>query len=301
MRTLRSWSPLLLVLLASACRHDIPSLEPRLASTPPSRLRFQSLENAVLTERVSSSLRRASVPGEQVAEMTTTTRLAPEPQGWRLTQQVTHASLSRNAVPVKTLVEEVLVRAPLQIRLATDGTFVRLEEPGAALAALSAVRPAGLDVTALERLFAPEALEARTRAEWEVKYGGLYGRPLEPGQRVLAVGTVELGGREVTYLLERLFTGWRLTEHGETWVFALRCLEAPGEEAPPEVRDVLNRAGDPEVTPGVTCEGEQLLGQSGFLPVRRGFTLRATLDGETWTWATQAALESVRTPEEEQR
>ena len=56
-------------------------------------------------------------------------------------------------------------------------------------------------------------------------------------------------------------------------VFTLRCLDAPGEQAPAAVRDVLRLAGDPEVTAGVECEGEQLLGKGRFLPVRRGFTL----------------------------
>jgi len=196
---------------------------------------------------------------------------------------------------------DVLTRFPLRVRLAADGTYVQVVEPEAARAVLEEVAPAGLDVTPLVRFFAPEELDARTRDEWEVKYGGLYGRVLTPGQRSFVVGTVPLGGHEVTYLLERTFTGTLLTEYGEALVFTLRCLDAPGAQSLQAARDTLHLAGDPELTPGVQCEGEQLLGRGRFLPVRRGLTLRATLDGETWTWATQSALESLRAPEEEEK
>jgi predicted CoA-binding protein len=40
-----------------------------------------------------------------------------------------------------------------------------------------------------------------------------------------------------------------------------------------------------------------LLGKGRFLPVRRGLTLRATVGGETWTWTTRSALESLQAPE----
>lgn len=166
---------------------------------------------------------------------------------------------------------------------------------------LKQVAPAGADVTPLRRFFAPDELEARTRGEWEVKYGGLYGRATEPGQHSYAVGTVPLGGHEVTYLLERTFTGSLLTDFGEGMLFSLRCLPPPGDDAPEPVREALRLAGNPEPTPGVECEGEQLLGRGRFLPVRRGLTLRATVAGETWTWATRSELESLRSPEEERQ
>lgn len=134
-----------------------------------------------------------------------------------------------------------------------------------------------------------------------MKYGGLYGRTLTPGQHTYAVGRVALGGLEVVYVVDRLFTGWQLTEYGEALAFTLRCLAPPDAAAEPAVREALRTAGDPEVTAGVECEGEQLLGRGRFLPVRRGFTLRAKRENDTWTWATRSALESLRTPEEEQR
>ncbi|PTL77677.1 hypothetical protein [Vitiosangium sp. GDMCC 1.1324] len=301
MCALRSCFLLLLVASAAACSHNVPSLMPEPAAPPPPRLEFRPPEGSMLTETVKSSLRRSGAPGAQEAQLTTVTGFTREQGSWLLTQRVTGARYSRDGSPVKTLVDDVLTRVTLRVRLAADGTYVRVEDPEAALAALKQVAPAGQDVSPLERFFSPDALEARTRAEWEVKYGGLYGRSLDQGQHLYVVGTVPLGGREVAYLLERTFTGTVTTEYGEAMVFTLRCLGAPGEDAPEAVREALRQAGNPELAPGVECEGEQLLGRIRFLPVRRGFTLRATLDGETWTWATQSALESVQAPEEEQR
>nr|QKW93656.1 hypothetical protein [Vitiosangium cumulatum] len=301
MCALRSCFLSFLVVSATACSRNVPSLLPEPTAPPPPRLEFRPPEDAVLTETVKGSLRRSGAPGTQEAQLTTVSGFTREQGGWLLTQRVTGARYSRDGSPVETLVDDVLTRITLRVRLAADGTYVRVEDPGVALAALKQVAPAGQDVSPLERFFAPDELEARTRGEWEVKYGGLYGRSPEPGQHLYAVGTVPLGGREVAYLLERTFTGTQLTPYGEAMVFTLRCLGAPGEDAPEAAREALRLAGNPELTPGVECEGEQLLGRSRFLPVRRGFTLRATLDGETWTWATQSTLESMQAPEEEQR
>lgn len=301
MRLLRSCSLVLLVASATACSRKVLLPVPEPTAPRPLRLEFRPPEDSLLTETVKSSLQRGGVPGSQEAVLTTVTRFTREQGGWLLTQRVTEARYSLNGAPVETLVDDVLTRFVLRVRLAADGAYVGVVEPEAALAALEAVAPPRQDVSLLEDFFAPDALEARTRGEWEVAYGGIYGRTLAPGQRSYAVGTVPLGGREVAYLLERTFHGTRTTEQGEAMVFTLRCLEAPGEGASQEVRETLVLAGNPKLTPGVECEGEQLLGRGRFLPVRRGLTLKATLDGETWTWATQSALESVRAPEEERR
>ncbi|ATB27451.1 hypothetical protein [Melittangium boletus] len=301
MRTLPPSFLLLLAASVTACHRDIPSLEPRFAVEPPLRPQFVPPEDSLLTETVKSSLRHSGSPGSQDAEMTTVSRFSPEDRAWLLTQRVTQSRHTRDGAEVRSLVDDVLQRAPLRLRLAADGTYVRLAEPDAVLAAVRALPSTGLDVTPLERFFAPDVLEGRTREEWEVKYGGLYGRSLVPGQRGYAVGRLSLGGGEVTYLLERTFTGTQLTEHGEALVFSLRCLAAPGDTSPQAVRDTLRAAGDPEPTPGVECGGEQLLGKGRFLPVRREFTLRAELGGETWTWTTQSTLASLRALEEETR
>lgn len=299
MRTLPSCSLLLLVLTVAACNRHVPPLVPAPAPPPPLRLEFQPPVTAALSETAKSSVRRSGTPGAQEAEVTTITRFTPEQGGWLLTQSLTRANYTRDGAPVETLVDDVLTRFPLRVRLAADGTYVRVVEPGAALAALKEVAHAGQDVSALEGFFAPEVLDERTRGEWEVKYGALYGRGLDPGESTYVVGTVPLGGREVTYLLARSFTGTLLTEYGEAVVFTLRCLAEPGADAPEVVRETLRLAGSPVLTPGVECEGEQLLGRGRFLPVRRSLTLRAPVDGETWTWTTQSTLESLQAYEEE--
>lgn len=142
MRPPRPWSLVLLTVAAAACHRHIPSLEPASGTVAPLRLTFQPPGDALLTETVTSSLAHGG-GGAQEAEMTTATRFSAEPEGWLLTQRVVQSRYTRDRAPLKTLVEEVLVRAPLRVRLAADGTFVRLAEPGAALAALSEVAPAG--------------------------------------------------------------------------------------------------------------------------------------------------------------
>lgn len=297
-------SSCLLLLLASsaACHRDVPSLTLRPAARPGVRPLFQPPEDMLLTETVRSSLRREGAPGSEEAEMTTASRFTSEEGTWRLSQRVTRSRYLQDGQPVTSLVGTLLERVVSRVRLAADGTFVQLEAPGSARETLRELAPRGLDVSGLERFFSPEEWEARTRREWAVTYGGVYGGTLEPGQRGHAVGGLSVGGREVTYLLERTFTGTRPTEFGEVMVFTLHCLAAPGDTSPGSAHEALRRAGQPEVTPGVECDGEQLLGVERFLPVRRGLTLRVSWDGDTWSWATHATLDSVRAPgEEEQR
>jgi hypothetical protein len=292
----------LFVVSACACAaRNPPPLVPAPGPPPPLRLDFRPPVDVALVETVRSSLQRGSAPQARAAEMTTVSRFTPEAGGWRLTQRVTQARTLREGKMVETPVDELLSRFSLQVRLAEDGTFVGVLEPGAARAAIRQMGLAEPVVVELERLLAPEAVEARTRREWELKYGGLYGRALEEGQKSYGVGTVALEGREVTYLLERTFAGMVLTEHGEAVVLALRCLERPGEDAPEPVREALEAARELELTPGVQCEGEQVLGRGRVLPIRRSFTLRVPVEGESWTWTVQSALESLQPLEEEQK
>jgi hypothetical protein len=291
--------PLVFLLAApgTACHRAIASLDPVFPVESSVRTRFQPPQDTALTERVSSSLRRGDAADVQEAEMTTVTRFTAEPNAWRLGQRVTQARYTRAGVPVRSLVDTVLSRVEVAWRLAEDGTFVELAEPAVQWARVQDVlrREAapGLDVTPLERFFAPDTLAERLRSEWEVKYGGIYGRTLVPGQRGYAVGSLPLGEGRVTYLLERTFLGTRLTEHGEALVFSLVCLGPPGSTSPEAVREALREAGEPELTPGVECGGEQLLGRGRFLPVRWEFTLRAEVGADTWSWATRSTLESL--------
>ena len=289
----------LVALAATACstRTSPPPLEPAPTASPPLRLEFRPPTDVALIETVKSSLRRGATPGAQEVELTTDTRFTSERGGWLLTQRVTQASTTQDGAPVETPVDDILLRLTMQVRLASDGTFVDLLNPEAVEAALHEVVPEGATgVEALERFFHPEAVEVRARREWEQKYGGLYGWGLSEGQKTWTVSTVMVEARVLTYLLERTFTGTLLTEHGEAVTFALRCVGAPpdGSADARPVRAVLEAAGNPELSPGVQCEGEQVLGRGRFLPVRRSLTVRAPMQDGEWTWTVQSVLQSLQ-------
>ncbi len=286
-------------LAATACstRTSPPPLAPAPAAPPPLRLEFRPPTDVALIETVKSSLRRGATSGAQEVELTTDSRFTSEQGRWLLTQRVTQASTTQDGAPVETPVDDILQRLTMKARLAADGTFVDLLNPEAVETALHEVVPEGATgVEALERYFHPEAVEVRARREWELKYGGLYGRGLSEGQKTWTVSTVMVDAHVLTYLLERTFTGTLLTEHGEAVTFALRCVGLPREDSPDAgpVRAVLEAAGRPELSPGVQCEGEQVLGRGRFLPVRRSLTVRAPVQGGDWTRTVQSMLQSLQ-------
>ncbi len=183
----------LVALAATACstRTSPPPLAPAPAAPPPLRLEFRPPTDVALIETVKSSLRWGAAPGAQEVELTTDSRFTSERGGWLLSQRVTQASTTQDGAPVETPVDDILLRLTMQVRLAADGTFVDLLNPEAVEAALHEVVPEGATgVEALERYFHPEAVEVRARREWELKYGGLYGRGLSEGQKTWTVSTV---------------------------------------------------------------------------------------------------------------
>jgi len=97
----------------------------------------------------------------------------------------------------------------------------------------------------------------------------------------------------VRYVLERTVTGTELTDQGSALVLGLKCLDAVPEDAPPELREVVEEAGSSALTPGVTCEGEQVVARGYFVPMRRKLTVHAKVGDATWTLATQTKLEML--------
>jgi hypothetical protein len=190
-------------------------------------------------------------------------------------------------------VDDVLERFTLQVRLAADGTFVELVDAEAAQRAVREVVPAGPEAEALERFFAPEALEARTRQEWERKYGGLFQRNLLEGQRTWTVERMPAGEDEVVYVLERMVLGTEPTDYGDALTLTLRCLDTVPPGAPKELREAYAAAGSPALTPGVTCEGEQVVARARFVPVRGSLTVRAKVGEAQWTLATESKAEKL--------
>ena len=290
----------MLSLTAASCRRAPPPLVPTAARPPPVRLDFQPPVDRVLTESVRAvrEVSRGGTSTREEAELTTETRFTPAEGGWLLAQVVPRSRLTRGAADggaaVDTWVDDVLTRFTLRVRLAADGTFVKLVLPETALEALRQVVPPGTDVAALERFFSPEALEARTRREWEAKYSGLFARNLTEGQRTWVVDTLPVGDEPVTYVLERTVQGTRDTQYGDALVLSLRCLDAVPEDAPDELAEAWEAAGRPRLTPGVTCEGEQLVARGRFVPVSRVLTVKATVAGEAWTVTTESKAQGLQ-------
>jgi hypothetical protein len=291
----------LLLVLATGChRQKPPSLMPSKGEPPPLRLDFRPPVGRVLTE-TGTTTRTVTHAGAQVAEeaeVRMETRYTPASGGWLMTQAVTRTSLTRAGTPVNTLADAVLRRFALQVKLAADGAFVDAMEPEAAQQALHEVAPAGADVGALEAFFAPDAVEARARHEWEVKYAGLFRRNLVEGQRTWVVDRFPAGEGEVTYVLERIVTGTEASVYGDALTLGLRCLDKVSEGAPKELREAWEAAGSPALTPGVTCEGEQVVARALFVPVRRSLTVHAKLGEDVWTLSTRTKAEKL---EEEAR
>nr|WP_324289945.1 hypothetical protein [Pyxidicoccus sp. MSG2] len=294
--------------LTAACRRAPPPMVPTAARPPPVRLDFQPPVDRVLTETVRAVrvVVRGGATVREEAELTTETRFTPAEGGWLLAQVMPRSRLVRGGpasavdggtavgTEVDTWVDDVLTRFTLRVRLAADGTFVKLVSPESALEALRQVVPAGTDMAALERFFSPEVLEARTRREWEARYSGLFRSNLTEGQRIWAVDALPMGDTQVAYVLERTVQGTRDTEYGDALVLSLRCLDALPADAPAELMDAWETAGRPQLTPGVTCEGEQLVARGRFVPVSRELTVKAAVAGEQWTVTTESRAQGLQ-------
>jgi hypothetical protein len=282
-------------LVLAACTKPATSLVPEAGAPPPVRLDFRPPVDRALTERVLSSrtVERGGTRQAEEAEMTTVTRFTPAENGWQLVQTVSRARMTRGGAPMETVVDDVLARFPLRLQLAADGAFVKVVNADEGLKALRQVVPAGQRAGPLEAFFAPESIETRARRDWEARYGGLLQRNLMVGQHTWGVDSFPTGETEVVYVVRRTVTGTELTDQGDALVLSLRCLDTVPEDAPAELREVLAEAGGPTLTPGVTCEGEQVVARGYFVPVRRSITVRAKVGEATWTLSTQTKLEML--------
>lgn len=277
----------------AGCTKPASSLVPEAGAPLPVRLDFRPPVDRAMTERVQTArtVERAGTKQSEEVDMTTVTRFTPAESGWQLAQTVTRARMTRGGTPVETVVDDVLTRLGLRVRLAADGAFVKLVNADEGLKALRQVVPAGQQAGLLEAFFSPEALETRAREEWEAKYGGLLQRNLMVGQHTWAVERFSTADGEVRYVLERTVQGTELTDQGDALVLGLKCLDAVPDDAPEELRDLVAEAGGSALTPGVTCEGEQVVARGYFVPMRRNLTVHARVGDATWTLATQTKLE----------
>lgn len=295
MRSGLLWCGLLLS-LTSACRKAPPLRVPIPEVSRRVRVSFQPPVDRVLTEsqRAGRVVEKGGSVLREEVELTTESRFTPSAGGWLLTQGVTHARQTRAGVEVKSWVGEVLKRFMLRVQLAADGAFVKLVSPESAGEAVRQSVPPGVDAGPLERFFQPEVLEARTRREWEAKFGGLFQRYVSEGQRTWMVDVLPVGDTQVAYVLERTVQGTRDTEYGDAVVLSLRCLDAVPEEAPDALSDAWVAAGRPELTPGVTCQGEQVVAYGRFVPVSRELTVKAQVDGAAWTLTMESRAQGLQ-------
>lgn len=297
MRTGLLWSCLLWSLAGAGCTSRYPPLNPAPGLPPPVRLDFKPPVDRLLTESVRAirALQREGQPEvRDEAAFTTETRFTPSDGGWRVAQAVRTPRQVHDGRDVSSLSGAVLERFTLRMQLAADGTFVKLVGPEAAQEALRQVAPEGTGVPEVERFFSPEALEGRTRREWEAKYAGLLQRNLVEGQRTWAVDSVNMDGEERTYLLERTVLGTRPTMFGDAVVLSLQCLDALPPKASAELKAVWAEAGSPELSKGVTCEGEQVVATGRFIPVRRLLKVKAVEAGTTLTLTTESQAEALQ-------
>jgi hypothetical protein len=291
----RQLSWLCCALVLAACTKPATSLVPEAGAPPPVRLDFRPPVDRAMTERVQTSrtVERGGTQQREEAEMTTVTRFTPAENGWQLVQTVSRARMLRGGTTVETVVDDVLTRFPLHVRLAADGAFVKVVNADEGLKALRQALPAGQQAGPLEAFFSPESIETRARRDWQARYGGLLQRNLMVGQHTWGVDSFPAGETEVVYLVQRTVTGTELTDQGDALVLSLRCLDTVPEDAPAALREALEEAGAPTLTPGVTCEGEQAVARGYFVPVRRSLTVRAKVGDATWTLTTQTRLEML--------
>ncbi|TSC20299.1 hypothetical protein [Corallococcus sp. Z5C101001] len=287
----------LVLSLAAGCKSRYPPLNPAPGLPPPVRLDFKPPVDRLLTESVRAT-RAVQRPGQpetrDEAAFTTETRFTPSDGGWRVTQAVRTPRQVHAGQDVPSLAGAVLERFTLRMQLAADGTFVKLVGAEAAEEALRQVAPSGPGVAEVARFFTPEALEIRTRREWEAKYSGLLQRNLVEGQRTWAVDFVSVDGVERAYLLERTVDGTRPTMFGDAVALSLTCLDALPTKAPAEMRAAWSEAGSPELFKGVTCEGEQVIARGRFVPVRRLLKVKAVGEGGTVTLTTESQAETLQ-------
>jgi hypothetical protein len=298
---------------SSGCKRR-STVAPATDYAQPLRLDFRPPVDRDLSESVTVSMQRgaggpagaapiATDPAEPPADgvtLTTVSRFSREGQAWVLEQRTGQVQLRRGGAAVDSPLATLLQRIPLRVQLARDGAFVRVLDAERGEVELA---ESGLDEAtreALREVIGADALQERVRREWTAKYGGLFGRNLQLGQKLYALEAVPVEGSERSYVLERTLSGTLLTDYGEALVFTLRCLGEAAPDAPAEVRALLSAPGAPQLEPSVSCDGEQVIARGTFVPVRSHLTVRvsgapagAGGAAEVWTWSRRTAAQEL--------
>ena len=226
--------------------------------------------------------RRGQTQVQEVVRTTMESRFDRRERGWSFSQAITQIEVTHNGQRIDNPLVQLVTKFPLRVRLAEDGAFVELENPEEVTRAVQESFPNPEEAKVMLQYFAPEALEAQVRREWEGKYGGLLGREVGPGNALYQVESTTTGdGEEIFYVVERKVAGVRTRDHGQELVLTITCPLRPDDAALPEqMRARLDEAGTPPLNASVRCEGEQVVGLTPFAPRGTAQQVTAKVDGE---------------------
>jgi hypothetical protein len=210
-------------------------------------------------------------------EMVSSSRWASaEQSGYRVKQSVREVKAQLDGKPVEDPLLVLATRFPVELRVAGDGAFVELANREAVRTAVEAAFPDEVQRQQVLEFFTPEAVEEQARLEWEQKYGGLFGRPLEPSHPLYAVEATAVGPLPLAYMLERRLTGTAKTALGEAVVLEQSCVQEAGKAVDAAAWTAAWEArGKPALDPSLECEGELVWAVSPFVPLSSRLTLKA--------------------------
>ncbi len=301
-------------LLAVGCK-SAPQVFPDKGGGPiapeATRVTFQPPAGERIVEKsvTQRTERQGQTRNEEVVRATLESRFDRAERGWTLTQGMQAVEYRHNGTVVENPLVQFMTRLPIRARLAEDGTFVRLDNADEIQAAIGAAFSDPNEVAVMREYFAPEAVEAQVRREWEGKYGGLLGREVAAGHALYQVESLATESAELFYVTERKVQGTRTAADGtRELVLSVSCPTSVDAAAnAEELRRKLDEAGAPALHPGVRCEGEQIIGLQPFVPRSlaqqimvkvegKGGPLELVLVKETRTESvgTQGAAQEVR-------
>lgn len=257
-------------------KEDVPLQPPpsfHLVFPPPTGKLFRQTIETSRTDGGDAKARTS-----QRTRVTETVRFDPiDAAAFRMTQQISEVVVDPKPEAPAAELLSLMTRFALEAELGRDGAFVRLLNPEDVTKAIrSGVTDPQLADFVSEQL-SPEALEAQARREWEDRYGVLLGRPLQQGAVVDTVEQLTLGsGSTLAYGLERTVSGTRATRFGDALVFTIRCFgDAKTESRKLALEAFRARVPGAQLEPTATCEGEQVIAVTPFLPVTDRLHLEA--------------------------
>jgi hypothetical protein len=199
-----------------------------------------------------------------------------EEGGYRVRQAVREVKAQVDGKQVEDPLLVLTTRFPVELRVAGDGAFVELINREAVRGAVEAAFPDEAQRREVLEFFTPEAVEEQARVEWEQRYGGLFGRPLESAHPLYTVEATAVGPLPLAYVVERRLKGTAKTDLGEAVVLEQSCVQEAGKAVDGAAWTAAWEArGKPALDPSLQCDGELVWAISPFVPLSSRLTLRA--------------------------